>query len=301
MSLLVTGSVAVDTIESPYGKAPNVIGGSAVHFSFAASYFSPVRLVAVVGDDFPDEFRKTIQSREIDVTGLETRKGSKTFRWHGRYEGSMNEAETLEVDLNVLDEEAPSVPDSFRDSRTVFLANTHPTLQRKLLESLNGPRLVVCDTMNLWIIEEREALLETLRRVTGVIINDGEAHLLTESYNMIEAGEKILELGPKFVIIKKGANGAVLITREGADAMPAYPTKAVRDPTGAGDSFAGGLLGYLASQDGIDRQTLRRAMARGTVTASFTVEDFSLRRVQNLSRGELDRRVDEYIRMLRIE
>ncbi len=300
MSLLVTGSIGIDTVESPHGSVCDVLGGSAVYFSFAASFFSPVRLVAVVGDDFPDEFRALLESRGLDLTGLEFRQGSKTFRWHGRYVGDMNEAETVAVDLNVLAENAPTVPPLFRDSKTVFLANTHPALQRQLVQGVDGAEFVVCDTMNLWIEQERESLLETFRCVTGVIINDGEAHLLTGESNMIVAGERILDWGPKFVIIKKGANGALLVSPEGADAVPAFPTKDVRDPTGAGDSFAGGFLGYVASKNTYDRATLRGGLARGTVTASFTVEDFSLNRLKNLSRDELDCRVEQYIEMLRL-
>lgn len=300
MSVLVTGSIGIDTVESPHGRVTDVLGGSAVYFSFAASFFAPVRLVAVVGDDFPADFRKTLKSRGIDLAGLETREGSETFRWHGRYVGDMSEAETVEVDLNVLEEDGPVVPQSYRDSKVVFLANTHPVLQRQLLKGVDKPDLVVCDTMNLWIVEERDELLETFRAVDGVIINDGEAKLLTDAHNMVVAGEKILEWGPKFVIIKKGANGALLLTRDGADALPAYPTKEVRDPTGAGDSFAGGFLGYLACKGAFDRATLRQAMARGTVTASFALEDFSLNRVKDLSREELDRRVARYVDMLHV-
>src|SRR3990172_9777767 len=204
MSLFVTGSRAIDTVTPPYGRAENVLGGSAVYFSFAASQYVPVRLVGVVGDDFPDEFRKVLASREIDLRGLEVRKGSKTFRWSGRFEGAMNEAETVEVDLNVLAERGPKVPEVFADSQTVFLANTHPTLQRDLLRQLRAPKLVVCDTMNLWITTERDSLLETLRVVTGVIVNDGEARQLTGRMNLMEAGESIFSIWPSFVLIKKG-------------------------------------------------------------------------------------------------
>ena len=301
MSLLVTGSIGIDTVSSPHGQVSGVLGGSAVYFAFAASHYVPVRLVAVVGDDFPDEFRRILESREIDLTGLEVRKGSKTFRWSGRYEGDMNEAETVAVDLNVLAEQGPKVPATLADSQSVFLANTHPTLQRELLAQVSAPRLTVCDTMNLWIANERESLLETLRRVTGVIINDAEARQLTGRMNLIEAGEAILELGPKFVIIKKGEHGALLITARGPVAIPAYPTKDVRDPTGAGDSFAGGVMGYLSAQGRHDPDTLCRAMVRGTVAASFTIEDFSLRRAQDLTRDEIDRRVDRSISLLRLE
>ena len=301
MSLLVTGSIAIDTVASPYGRAENVLGGSAVYFSFAASPYVPVRLVGVVGEDFPDGFRRTLAARDIDLRGLEVRKGSKTFRWSGRFEGDMSAAETLGVDLNVLAERGPKVPEVFADSETVFLANTHPTLQRDLLAQLRSPKLVVCDTMNHWITTERESLVTTLRVVTGVIVNDGEARQLTGRMNLMEAGEAILKLGPKFVIIKKGEHGALLLTSDGPAAVPAFPTKNVRDPTGAGDSFAGGVLGYLSAQGRTDFDTLRQALVRGTVAASFAIEDFSVRRVEKLTRAEIDQRVNEFVRMLRFD
>lgn len=301
MSLLVTGSIGIDTVTTPHGHADSVLGGTAVYFSFAASQYVPVRLVAVVGHDFPDEFRDVLGLREIDLEGLEVRADSKTFRWTGRFEGAMNEAQTLDVQLNVLAERAPKVPASFADSQTVFLANTHPTLQRELLSQLTAPKLTVCDSMNLWIENERDSLLETLKVVTGVIINDGEARQLTGHVNLIEAGSAILELGPKFAIIKKGEHGAILVTPEAVFPVPAFPVKDVRDPTGAGDSFAGGVMGYLAQQGKHDTAALRRAMIRGTVSASFTIEDFSLGRVKTLQRSEIDARVDQFINILRAE
>ena len=301
MSLLVTGSIGIDTVTSPYGHVEGVLGGTAVYFSFAASQYVPVRLVAAVGEDFPPEFREVLASRNIDLAGLEVRPGSKTFRWSGRYEGDMNEAETVDVRVNVLAEPCPKLPPAFADSDTVFLAVTHPTGQRELLAQLSAPKLAVCDTVNLWIETERESLLETLRLVNGVIINDAEARQLTERVNLFEAGEAVLNLGPKFVIIKKGEHGALLITAEGLTAIPAFPTKAVRDPTGAGDSFAGGFMGYLARQGRHDFPTLRNALVRGTVAASFTIEDFSLRRVANLTGTEVNRRVDQFLSMLRFE
>ncbi len=301
MSLLVTGSIGIDTVTTPHGRAGDVLGGTAVYFSFAASQYVPVRLVAVVGEDFPDEFRRVLESREIDLAGLEVRRGSRTFRWTGRFTGDMNEAETVDVQLNVLAEQAPKVPSAFVDSQTVFLANTHPTAQREVLGQLDGPKVTVCDSMNLWVANERDSLLQTLRLVTGVIINDGEARQLTGRVNLIEAGESILDLGPKFAIIKKGEHGALLVTGDGVFPMPAYPTKLVRDPTGAGDSFAGGVMGYLAEQDRHDTATLRRAMVHGTVAASFTIEDFSLGRVRTVTRKEINQRVDQLISLLRID
>lgn len=301
MSLLVTGSIGIDTVSSPYGHADGVLGGSAVYFSYAASFFVPVRLVGVVGSDFPDRFRKVLEKRSIDLNGLEVRHGSQTFRWTGRFEGAMNEAETVEVDLNVLAERGPKVPESFADSQFVFLANTHPTLQRELLSQVRSPRLVICDTMNLWITTQRESLVETLRIVDGVIVNDAEARMLTGKMNLIEAGEEIIKLGPRFVMIKKGEHGATLITADHAVSVPAYPAKIVHDPTGAGDSFAGGVLGHLASEQKTDVGTLRQALVRGTVMASFTIEDFSLWRLEKLSGVEIEERVDKYVRMLRFD
>ncbi len=301
MSLLVTGSIGIDTVISPHGRADEVLGGSAVYFSFAAAHYVPVRLVAAVGDDFPPAFRQILEDRGIDLTGLETRSGSKTFRWTGKYEGDMNEAETVQVDLNVLAEAGPKVPAEIADSETVFLANTHPTLQRELLAQVTAPKLVVLDTMNLWIANERDSLIETLGLVTGVIINDAESRMLTGKVNLIEAGEAILAMGPKFVMLKKGEHGALLVTPDGPVAIPAYPMKKVCDPTGAGDSFAGGTLGYLTAQGRHDPETLARAMVRGTIAASFTIEDFSLGRVKNLAREELDARVDRFLSMMRFE
>ena len=301
MSLLVTGSIGIDTVTSPHGHAEGVLGGTAVYFSFAAMHYTPVRLVAAVGDDFPPEFHEVLASRDIDLAGLEIRKGSKTFRWSARYDGDMNEAQTIDVRINVLAEACARVPETFADSGIVFLAVTHPTAQRELLAQLRSPELAVCDTVNFWIETERESLRETLQRVNGVIINDAEARQLTERLNLIEAGEAVLSLGPKFVIIKKGEHGALLIAPDGVAAIPAFPTKLVRDPTGAGDSFAGGFMGYLAQQGRYGFDTLREALVRGTVAASFAIEDFSLRRLQNLTRQEVNQRVDRFLTMLRFE
>ena len=301
MSLLVTGSIGIDTVSSPYGHAEAVLGGSAVYFSYAASFFVPVRLVGVVGGDFPAQYRNVLEKRPIDLAGLEVRRDSQTFRWTGRFEGAMNEAETVEVDLNVLAERGPKVPKAFADSQFVFLANTHPTLQRELLSQVQSPRLVICDTMNLWITTERESLVETLKVVHGVIVNDGEARMLTGKMNLIEAGEAIIKLGPKFVMIKKGEHGAILITADHAAAVPAFPAKIVHDPTGAGDTFAGGVMGHLVSEGKTDVATLRQALVRGTVMASFTIEDFSLRRLERLTADEIEARVDKYVGMLRFD
>lgn len=301
MSLLVTGSLGIDTVETPHGVARDVLGGSAVYFAFAARHYTDVRLVGVVGEDFPAAMRDLLSSRGIDLAGLETRAGSKTFRWTGKYAADMNERDTLDVQLNVLAEAGPQVPAAFADSDVVFLANTHPGLQRAMRAAVRSPRLTVCDTMDIWIDSAREELLKTLAAVNGLIINDAEAKQLTGKQGVIDAGEALLALGPKFAVVKKGEHGALLVTGQGLTAVPAFPTKNVKDPTGAGDSFAGGMLGYLSTQPEIDDAALRRSLLHGTVAASFTIEDFSLGRVKDLTRAEIDERVAEFRRMLRIE
>jgi len=301
MSLLVTGSIGIDTVETPHGKVQDVLGGSAVYFSLAASMFGPVRLVGVVGEDFPDRYFEVFKGRPIDLAGLEARAGSKTFRWHGRYQGDMNSAESIKTDLNVLGEAGPKIPPSFADSRYVFLANTHPALQRELLAKLKSPALVVADTMNLWIETTRDELVKTLGKVHGVVLNDGEARLLTGKTQLMEAGREVLKLGPQFVVIKKGEHGAVLVTRDDSCVLPAYPTAHVIDPTGAGDSFAGGMLGYLAATGKHDGASLRSAIARGTVTASFTIEGFSYTGLIAASRGLIDQRLTELRSMVHFD
>ena len=300
MSLLVTGTVGIDTVITPTGRADDVLGGSAAYFTLAASLFSPVRVVAAVGDDFPPSFRAMLTSDRIDLRGLETRAGSRTFRWAGKYLENMNQRETLRTDLNVVAEAPPAIPDAFRDSRVVFLANTHPAIQRHMREQLPAARLVVCDTMDLWIHTTRDELMKTLAVVDGVIINDSEALQLTGQSNPITAGREVLRLGPRFVVVKKGEHGAVLVTPEGVTVVPAYPSERVVDPTGAGDSFAGGMIGYLAAKDSFHYAALRSALARATVVASFTIEDFSVRRLRDVTCEELDRRVAEFTRMLAI-
>ena len=291
MSLLVTGSIGIDTVETPFGKRPDVIGGSAIYFSYASSFFTPVRLVGVVGEDCPKSLLDVFQGREVDTTGLEIRKGSKTFRWHGSYLKDMNEAETVEVDLNVLAERAPNVPEKFLDSRYVFLANTHPALQQQMAGSLKSAKLIVADTMNLWIQTQRDELCKLLPMIHGLVLNDGEARLLTEKKNLIEAARDVLKMGPKFVVIKKGEHGCLMCSARDTFVLPAFPADKVVDPTGAGDSFAGGMMGYLATQGGsISPATIKRALAFGTVVASFTISDFSLGGMQSTTREQIDER-----------
>src|SRR5687767_2807996 len=295
MTLLVTGSIGINTVETPYGKRDDVIGGSAIYFSYASSFFTPVRLVGVVGEDAPKSMFDVFKGRDVDTAGLEIRKGSKTFRWHGSYVKDLNEAETVEVDLNVLAERAPKVPEPFLDSKYVFLANTHPALQQQMAQSLKHARLIVADTMNLWIQTTRDELLKLLTMIHGLVLNDGEARLLTGKTNLIEAAREVLKLGPKFVVIKKGEHGCLMCSARDTFVLPAFPADRVVDPTGAGDSFAGGMMGYLATQGGsISPATIKRALAFGTVVASFTIADFSLGGLQATTRELIDDRWHEY-------
>ena len=298
MSLLVVGSIALDSVETPHGVVKDALGGSATYFSYAASYFTPVRLVGVVGEDFPSEHRATLQGRNIDASGLVVQPGGETFRWRGKYQGDMNEAETLEVHLNVLGTFDPDLSPEFAETPYIFLANGSPVMQRKVLSQAKGRKLAVADTMNFWIETQRDELYDLLREVDGLVLNDGEARMLTEEVNLVRAGRKVLELGPKFVIIKKGEHGAMFLSADEAYVMPAFPLAEVVDPTGAGDSFAGGFMGYLASTGRTDPAALKTGMAYGTVVASLNVEDFSLRRLQQADRAEIDRRLEAYRTMM---
>jgi cytidine kinase len=295
MSLLVTGSIGIDTVETPAGRREDVVGGSAIYFAYAASFFTPVRLVGVVGEDHPRNLLSVFEGREVDTSGLEVRKGSKTFRWHGSYIGNLNEAVTVEVDLNVLAERAPKIPGNFLDSRYVFLANTHPVLQQEMLDCLKSPRLIVADTMNLWIQTQRDELCKLLGRIHGLVLNDGEARLLTEEKNLIQAARQVLKMGPRFVVIKKGEHGSMMVTdQDDVFVLPAFPADRVVDPTGAGDSFAGGMMGYLATQGTFSAATIKRALAFGTVVASYTIADFSLAGLQSTDRDQIDGRWHEF-------
>jgi sugar/nucleoside kinase (ribokinase family) len=257
MPLLVTGSIGLDTVETPHGRADDVIGGSSVYFSLAAALFCNVRLVGVVGEDFDRRLLRTLEQKGVDTRGVEFRAGSRTFRWHGRYDLSMNERETVGVELNVLTEAPARIPDVYRDSEFVFLANTHPAAQADFARSLPDARLIVCDTMDLWIETEREALADALRHVHGLVLNDGEARLLAGRTNLVTAGRAILDLGPRFVVIKKGEHGSLLVSRDDLFMLPAYPTERTVDPTGCGDTFAGAMMGYLAAEQRDDTDALR--------------------------------------------
>jgi sugar/nucleoside kinase (ribokinase family) len=295
MSLLVTGSIGIDTVEAPSGKVVDVLGGSSVYFAYAASFFTKVRLVGVVGDDCPPDFLKPLRDNpRIDLAGLEVRRGSKTFRWHGRYHDDINVRDTVAVDLNVLGEIGPTIPKAFRDSKYVFLANTHPVLQLELLGQLAGPSLVVADTMDLWITTERDAVSALLDHIDGLVLNDSEAKLMTGKANVVTAGIEIARRVRRFVVVKKGEHGSLLFAGEKVCALPSYPAQKVVDPTGAGDSFAGAMMGYLAAVDSFDAPALRKAIALGTVTASIELEDFSLNRFLTTTRADIDARLAQY-------
>ena len=297
MSLLVVGSLALDTIETPTERRENILGGSALHCAFSAAFFSPVRMVSVVGEDWNPADTKMLEGRGIDMSGLEIPAGGKTFRWTGKYLENMNDRETLETQLNVLGNFQPKIPASFRDSKYVLLGNGSTITQHMVIDQIDKPELLVADTMNLWIDIERTELLRLLTRVDGLVLNDSEAKMLTGQINTVTAGRKILDLGPKFVVVKKGEHGAMLFSESETFMIPAYPTETVIDPTGAGDSFAGGMLGYIASTGKCDMKTIRRGIAYGSLIASFQVEAFSMERLQNLTRADIDERFARFQKM----
>ncbi|MCC6545079.1 MAG: sugar kinase [Nitrospirae bacterium] len=300
MSLLVVGSVAFDSVKTPFGEREEILGGSATYFSTAASYFTSVNLVAVVGDDFPDQHISFLKSRGVNTEGLERQSG-KTFRWKGEYGYQLNEANTLETHLNVFESFRPTLPESYRDSEVVFLANIDPELQSDVLRQVNSPEIIACDTMNFWISGKREALLNTLKNVDILIINDSEARQLAAEANLVKAASVIMSFGPKHVIVKRGEHGALMFNSKNVFAAPAYPLENVFDPTGAGDSFAGGFLGFLASTRNFNEENMRQAVIFGSVMASFVVEDFSLNRIRGLNFEEILNRYREFKRLTHFE
>lgn len=298
MSLIVTGSIGIDTVITPTGRADDILGGSCTYFAAAASFFAPVRIVAVVGEDFPHEHMAVFEHFKIDATGLEKRIGSKTFRWTGQYRTNINERDTLDVQPNVLAEGLAPVPAPFRDTPYVFLANTHPAGQLALREQFPAARLVVADTMDLWLNTALDDLKQVLRKIDGLVLNDSEAAQLAGELNMIRAADAILDMGPKFVVIKKGEHGCLLRHADGLAVLPAFPATQVVDPTGAGDSFAGGMMGYLTEVDRTDFAAIRKALVYGTIVASYNIESFSLDRLRLITRADIDQRVTEFCHML---
>jgi sugar/nucleoside kinase (ribokinase family) len=301
MTVLVVGSVALDSVETPFGKADNVLGGSGTFFSASASHMSPVQLVGVVGSDYPLEtLNKAFASRPIDISGLERAEGT-SFRWRGRYRHDLNMAETLETHLGVFSNFSPKIPEQFRSAPFVFLGNIDPRLQLDVLTQVATPKLVACDTMNFWIESRRPDLLKLLERVDLITLNDAEARQLTEEFNLVKAARWIMARGPRLVLIKKGEHGAFMFTPSSIFFAPAYPLESVFDPTGAGDSFAGGFMGYIARTGDLSDASLRRAVVHGSAMGSFAVEKFSVDRLIEITAADIRRRVSEFYSLTSFE
>lgn len=294
MSLLVVGSVAFDAIETPFGRVERTVGGAATYFSLAASFFTRVNLVGVVGDDFTVKHEEVFRGRSVDLAGLERAQG-KTFFWSGKYHENLNDRTTLATDLNVFAEFRPKLPQSFRKSDHIFLANIDPTLQRSVLDQVTGkPKLVALDTMNYWIEGTPDELQKTLKQTQVLMINDSETRQLSNEHNLLRAAKAIFKMGPKTLVIKRGEHGAMMVHGDSVFCVPAYPLDEIHDPTGAGDSFAGGFMGYLASAGKINANSLRLAMVYGSVLGSFAVENFGLERLLKLKRREITNRVRHF-------
>ena len=293
-SVLIVGSVAFDTLHMPSGHFPRVLGGSATYASLAAAHFAPVQLVGVVGKDFPDSAVTRFRDRGIDVAGLEVDRSGDTFHWEGRYADDLNSRESLKTELNVFASFNPKIPASFRETPFVMLGNIHPELQLAVLEQVTKPRLVIADTMNFWISGNREALLRTLKRVDVLVINDEEARELSGERIITKAARTLMTMGPRIIAIKKGEHGALLFEGDDIFAAPAFPTNEVVDPTGAGDTFAGGLIGYLAGQNSTDNIALRRAVIYGSALASFTVEGIGIDKLVGVTKPEIEARFQQF-------
>lgn len=302
MGLLVVGSVAIDSVETPFGKVEEALGGSAVYISIAASYFTaPIRLVGVVGGDFSKAHMQILEDRDIDLEGLQIIKEGKTFRWGGKYHYDLNVRDSLYTDLNVFEKFDPTIPTGFKKSAYVCLGNIDPVLQRKVLSRINKPRLVVGDTMNYWIEHKPKELAETLKVMDVLVLNDSEARLLTNEPNLIKSARRIIAMGPKAVIIKKGEHGALLVTGETIFSAPAYPLENIYDPTGAGDAFAGGFVGWLARTDDLSSENLKRAVIYGSTLASFCVEKFSVEGLRDLAYLHIQDRYRSFMNLSRFD
>jgi sugar/nucleoside kinase (ribokinase family) len=297
VSLLVVGSVAFDALESPYGKVDRTLGGAATYFALSASFFAPVNLVAIVGDDFTEKDEHVLRGRGIDLEGLE-RAAGKTFFWAGRYSENLNERVTLATDLNVFADFKPRLPEKYRSAKYVFLANIAPDLQRSVLHQVKGkPQLAALDTMNYWIEGSNAELRETLRHVQVLMINDSETRQLSSEHNLLRAAKHIFRMGPSILVVKRGEHGAMMVDKHGVFSVPAFPLEEPHDPTGAGDSFAGGFMGYLAQAGRHDDAALRRAMVYGSVLGSFAVERFGLERLRTLKRSEINARARHFAKL----
>ena len=303
MSLLVIGTVAFDAIETPFGKTDKIIGGAATYISVSASYFrNKINLVSVVGEDFPQATIDMLKGKGINTEGLQIKQGEKTFFWSGKYHADMNTRDTMDTQLNVLSNFNPVIPESYQDCDYLMLGNLMPSLQQQVIKGLhNRPKLIVMDTMNFWMEVALADLLETMKLVDVLTINDEEARLLTGEYSLVKAARKILTMGPKYLIIKKGEHGALLFHEKEVFFAPALPLEEVFDPTGAGDTFAGGFIGYIASTGDTSFENMKRAVIHGSAMASFCVEKFGLERIEGLSEGEIDERIQEFINLVQFE
>lgn len=302
MSILVVGSLGLDSIETPFSKVEEALGGSAVYISLAASYFCPVvNLVGVVGEDFPKKYIELLREHHVDLEGLQIVPNGKTFRWSGKYDYDMNSRETLLTELNVFKDFNPVIPENYRDSKFIILGNIDPELQMNVLKQLHNPKFIVCDTMNYWIERKNEALHELLKMVDMLVVNDSEARLLAKHPNLIQAAKIILKMGPKKLVIKKGEHGALLITNDTIFTAPAYPLENINDPTGAGDTFAGGMVGYLSKVNSINDDELKKAVIYGSVLASFCVEKFSVDGLLDLNYLKIKDRFNQFFQITHFE
>ncbi len=298
MAVLVVGSVALDSIETPFGKAENVLGGSATYFSVSASFFAPVNLVAVVGKDFPKKDILFLKRHDVNTSGLEIA-GGKTFRWKGKYDYDFNSASTIYTHLNVFEHFSPKIPESYKKSEFLFLANIDPDLQLAVMKQVKKPKLTACDTMNYWIANKKRSVIEVAKGVDIFLLNEAEARQLSGESNLLKAGKSILRLGPKRVVIKKGEHGVLMLSREHIFSTPAYLLETINDPTGAGDTFAGGFIGYLAKKGRVTDSEIKKGIIYGAITASYTVEDFSLRKLGSITNKDIERRYRDYERLTR--
>lgn len=296
IKLVIVGSIGIDSIETPYAKEKNILGGSASYACVAASFFSNIGMIGVIGSDFPNSFKKLWKDMDINLDGLQIQEG-KTFRWSGKYEENMDNRETISTELNVFENFQPSIPNSYKNVPYLFLGNIHPKLQLDVLNKMNSPKFVLIDTMDLWINTAKKELEEVISKSNMLTLNESEARLYTNKNDLICAAKELLKIGPDYILIKKGVNGAILYSKDSIFLLHAYPVETCCDPTGAGDSFAGGLMGFLSKYDTINEKTIREAMTYGTVTASFGIEEFSLNKFQKINKKDIDNRVSKFLKM----
>ena len=296
IKLVIVGSIGIDSIETPNANEKNILGGSASYACVAASFFSNIGMIGVIGSDFPNPFKKLWKDMDINLDGLQIQEG-KTFRWSGKYEENMDNRETISTELNVFENFQPSIPNSYKNVPYLFLGNIHPKLQLDVLNKMNSPKFVLIDTMDLWINTAKKELEEVISKSNMLTLNESEARLYTNKNDLICAAKELLKIGPDYVLIKKGINGAILYSKDSIFLLHAYPVGACCDPTGAGDSFAGGLMGFLSKYDTINEKTIREAMAYGTITASFGIEEFSLNKFQKISKKDIDNRFSKFLKM----